>query len=510
MAPTPAMSAEEKNARMTEERAFLTKLLESSLQGDFDTVKQHVQDYRGKHPAVSEQEVLSQFKDGKKRTAVHFMSQSSSPDIMEKLIQWFVDSDKDFLISILKMKDMNGMTALMMCAQNPDPQLACQRVKALLQVGGKPLALARSNAGAGALHYAAGAGALAETINALVEAGKVALSTPSRKGGTPLHWAAALRDDFSETTLKALVEAGADLNISNESGLSPLLLAAAAGNDKHAKYLVQQGTDVTKELPGSITIYHMAADCNLVGTLAILLEKYPDQSQLVSQPNGRNERPIDLAVQEGNLGCVMLLTGESDEDKAKAFMAEHQKSLPARNDASTKPASAPAEPKKDTAQYSLLEEHAKELGAKAVAMLVSDEDKARAQDIKKEGNQHYVKKEWQLAIDFYTKAIDADPTDAAFYSNRSACYMQLKQHDEALQDAVICRQLRPTWPKGCFRMAVARLALKRYEDAALSAWEGLQQDQNNDELKSLLQKCVKHGRKVHQDTVQKDHEEDDT
>jgi hypothetical protein len=47
-------------------------------------------------------------------------------------------------------------------------------------------------------------------------------------------------------------------------------------------------------------------------------------------------------------------------------------------------------------------------------------------------------------------------------------------------------------------MAVARLELKRYENAALAAWEGSQQDQENEELKRLLQKCVKKGRKEHQ------------
>jgi hypothetical protein len=40
------------------------------------------------------------------------------------------------------------------------------------------------------------------------------------------------------------------------------------------------------------------------------------------------------------------------------------------------------------------------------------------------------------------------------------------------------------------RMAVARLELGRYEDAAVAAWEGMQLDENNQELK-VLQKCVK-------------------
>lgn len=48
-------------------------------------------------------------------------------------------------------------------------------------------------------------------------------------------------------------------------------------------------------------------------------------------------------------------------------------------------------------------------------------------------------------------------------------------------------------------MAVARLELGHYEDAAVAAWEGLQQDQENEELQCLLQKCVKKGKKMHQE-----------
>ena len=59
------MSGEEKNARMTEERAFLTKLLESSLQGKLDVIKQVVNDYHVRYPAISKREILEQFKDWK-------------------------------------------------------------------------------------------------------------------------------------------------------------------------------------------------------------------------------------------------------------------------------------------------------------------------------------------------------------------------------------------------------------------------------------------------------------
>ena len=109
-----------------------------------------------------------------------------------------------------------------------------------------------------------------------------------------------------------------------------------------------------------------------------------------------------------------------------------------------------------------------------------------------------------MAIDSYTKAINEDSTDSTFCS---ACYMRIEDYDAALQDAVICRELKPDWPKACYRMAVARYALKRYKDAALSAWEGLKLDEENSELKQLLQKCIKQGRKVHPETVQKDHDD---
>lgn len=559
------MSGEEKNARMNEERAFLTKLLESSLQGELSVIKELVDDYHDRYPAVSKREILEQFKDGNKRSALYFVCQSDNPTILQDLFEWLISTSSsnnsdnnddtdlhDFLISWLKQKDAHGMTALMVCAQHHDPQLAYHRIKYLLQqlpleLHGaaaaavpshettmqqehkekpfyKQLALARSKVGAGALHYAAGAGALPETIALLVHAAKIQLSTPSLKGGTPLHWAASLRDNHIPTLEALLVAAqeqggqGDLLNSKNENGLTPLLLAAAAGNDAHAKYLVEQGADITVEFPGQVSIFHMAADCNLVATLAVLLERYPD-SNLVHQPNSRGETPIDLAVQEDHVGCVMLLTGEGNDMAAKAWIAEHKKKLPApqqqqhpNDDSSTKDdtLASTAITGNEAASYNVLEEQAKELGAQAAAAHVTHEDKKRAMEFKVQGNQYFSKQKWELARACYTNAINADPTDATFYSNRSACWMQQREYyNEALQDAVICRLLKPDWPKACYRMAAARLALHRYEDAALSAWEGLRLDEDNEELKRLLQKCVKLGRKVHQETVPKDHNEDD-
>ena len=63
---------------------------------------------------------------------------------------------------------------------------------------------------------------------------------------------------------------------------------------------------------------------------------------------------------------------------------------------------------------------------------------------------------WILVIG---QAIDLDPTDAKFFSNRSLCWIRLGQAEQALADAKACRSLRPKWAKACYREGVALRAL---------------------------------------------------
>ena len=133
---------------------------------------------------------------------------------------------------------------------------------------------------------------------------------------------------------------------------------------------------------------------------------------------------------------------------------------------------------------------------------------------KQQGNVHFSKKEWQQAIDCYTQAIELNPTDAAFYSNRSMCYLQMGQADDALRDAVTTQLLRPDWSKAYYRIASARLELHRYEDAAVAAFEGLKLDSRNsgnnnnsattttssyEDLKRMLRKCAGLAREAYQE-----------
>ena len=59
---------------------------------------------------------------------------------------------------------------------------------------------------------------------------------------------------------------------------------------------------------------------------------------------------------------------------------------------------------------------------------------ATALAFKAEGNQFFKNKQYEKAIEQYTKAIEADDRDVTFFSNRSACYAALEKWEEAAAD----------------------------------------------------------------------------
>jgi len=115
---------------------------------------------------------------------------------------------------------------------------------------------------------------------------------------------------------------------------------------------------------------------------------------------------------------------------------------------------------------------------------------ARAEAAKKLGNAAYAKKDYEAAISHFTEAIRLDDSHV-YYSNRSACRAQLKDIDGALQDALKCVEMEPTWAKGYSRLGAAyysvgelRKSLKAYED-------GLKLEPENAALKEGRETTIK-------------------
>ncbi|CAH6720136.1 heat shock protein Sti1p [[Candida] jaroonii] len=113
-----------------------------------------------------------------------------------------------------------------------------------------------------------------------------------------------------------------------------------------------------------------------------------------------------------------------------------------------------------------------------------------SEEFKAEGNKYFAAKDFEKAIEYFTKAIDASPEpNHVLYSNRSASYASLKNFPKALEDAEACVKTNATWAKGYNRVAAAHYGLGNLDDAKQQYEKALQLDSNNamakDGLKSV-------------------------
>lgn len=74
-------------------------------------------------------------------------------------------------------------------------------------------------------------------------------------------------------------------------------------------------------------------------------------------------------------------------------------------------------------------------------------------------------KQFDEAIKAYTEAINLDPKDHVFFSNRSAAYLSKGDASSALSDGQRCIELKSDWAKGYTRKAAALHSLRRYDEA---------------------------------------------
>ncbi len=116
-----------------------------------------------------------------------------------------------------------------------------------------------------------------------------------------------------------------------------------------------------------------------------------------------------------------------------------------------------------------------------------------AKEFKDLGNAEFTAKNFPVAIEHFTKAIEADPTDHVFYSNRSACYASLEQYEEALGDATKCVELKPDWVRGYTRKGLAEFYLGKLEDAEATYNTGLELEPENAVLKEGLKRVHDEG-----------------
>ena len=105
-----------------------------------------------------------------------------------------------------------------------------------------------------------------------------------------------------------------------------------------------------------------------------------------------------------------------------------------------------------------------------------------AKSLKEKGNQLVQERKYQEALECYIKAIEIDSKDPILYSNRSLMYYNLKDYDNAIQDADVAISLKPNHSKAYLRKGNALEAKKQYYEALNTYSAGLQNDENNTQL----------------------------
>ncbi|XP_049590738.1 uncharacterized protein si:dkey-33c12.4 [Syngnathus scovelli] len=96
----------------------------------------------------------------------------------------------------------------------------------------------------------------------------------------------------------------------------------------------------------------------------------------------------------------------------------------------------------------------------------------RSKRLATQGNECARDGRYDLAVDFFTEAIQYNPTEMRLFGNRAFCLEKLQDYEKALADAELCLKMSPNWIKGLFRKGRALAGLKRYEEAA-QAFQGV-------------------------------------
>lgn len=90
-----------------------------------------------------------------------------------------------------------------------------------------------------------------------------------------------------------------------------------------------------------------------------------------------------------------------------------------------------------------------------VAVEVSEEDRAAAEELKAEGNKLMARHLFKEAADKYTEAIEKNPNNALFYSNRAAAFTHLSLPDRAVEDSRKAVHIDPLYAKAWSRLGHA-------------------------------------------------------
>ena len=273
-----------------------------------------------------------------------------------------------------------------------------------------------------------------------------------------------------------------DLNQVNKIDAgAPIVMACNIGNLEVVKLLVENRADLSLQSSEGWSVLHFAADSGNAEIVKYLVQSDMCKGKIdPNQYNNDGNTALAIARAKKHDDIVDVLTPLTTAPEADAFLLKKREL--------------------ERTQEKEVEKKKKrrDRNKKQPAVTVSEEDKAKALQLKDEGNQLFAKEDWEGAKEKYNEAIKLDPTNHVFYSNRSACWASLKDGPKALEDAQKCRDLAPKWAKSFWRLGEALMLVGDPMEAVMVFWEGLQLEPGNVDFQRAFAEATDVAKKKHQ------------
>lgn len=212
-----------------------------------------------------------------------------------------------------------------------------------------------------------------------------------------------------------------------------------------------------------------------------------------------------VAVVVTTAGAVYYIknNSESNDSAPRPSKKERRKKKQAEREAEEKAKASPQQsttPEAEKATLAPQPQAAKvesaddlpEVDETSVLALTEDDRKTYAGKLKEAGNKAYGAKDFDKAIELYSKAILCKP-DPVYYSNRAACYNAMGNWEKVVEDTTAAVNLDPEYIKALNRRANAYDHLEMYSEALLDFTasciiDNFKNPQSADAVEKLLKK----------------------
>jgi tetratricopeptide (TPR) repeat protein len=117
--------------------------------------------------------------------------------------------------------------------------------------------------------------------------------------------------------------------------------------------------------------------------------------------------------------------------------------------------------------------------------------KKKAEYYKDCGNYQFKQKSYAEAIEYYTKAIECNPTSPIYFANRAQCQLFEQRYGACEADCTLAIQLDKNYLKAYYRRALARIELEKIDQARQDLEYILSRESSNTDAKNKLDEINK-------------------